>query len=464
MRGVRLGVVLSLLAACAIPVASFALVAPWIDQVPKWDQWTMIEVWEAHFTGKPVAPLLLAPYHGHLNVVPRILFYLLGLLTGWDLHAELLLLYVTAAGTAAVLLLMLRDSGERSLWLAAPVTLLLFSLTQSTAFLSGYTAGQFLCQLSLAGTIFVLTRPRISVRHVAAAAVLAALATFSWGSGLLAWPLGGVILLVRMPRRWGVWAAWGALLLATALVLRQAGGGNLLALRVLVTRPSFALFALTLLGRPLCMQGFPDASTALALGIAQAVAFPVVLLWTWAQRQSLLVLRWGLFGLSGLGAAALITVPRGGGPLEPALAPHYAIAISPLLLSLIVLAVHGFWHAMDHRGSRLASRAGGGIVLLLLALVGFREMRLARELVPILGSWSNTWKTAGQRLQSGEITDLEIRRTFHPDVRLVREGMLALRRHRLALYRDLPEGDPLSPVASRGPDRMPANGFLAIRP
>jgi hypothetical protein len=409
---------------------------PWNDGIPRWDQWNEIAVWEAHYEGRPVLPLILERYNGHIIALPRLITFGLGLLTDWSLRAELLVLYLLAMATAAVFILMLRDSGERALLLAAPVTLLVFSVGQYASFLTSYAIGQHLCQLGIASTIFAMTRPRLSWPHLVAASVAAAVATFSWGGGLLAWPLGGVALLLRIPRRWPIWLVWGALSLAAAGVVVRQGTG-LPPLWYILSHPDFALFALTLLGKPICSQPFPPASMALFAGIVLAVVLSPILLWAGRLRQPLLLLRWGLLGASGVGAAILIALARPG-PLEHALAPHYSAATYPLALSLMVLLCHVLWAWMDRSPTRAGRLAAGAAVLLFLSLVGARELLLAHRLVPTLASWAQISRELGDRFKESRATDQEIQTYFHPDLELVRHGRDVLRRHRLAMYRDSP--------------------------
>lgn len=438
MKTLRFWTTLSLLCAAAIPLASLALFFPWTDDIPRWDQWPLVEMWEAHFSGQPVLPVLLEPYNNHMNVVPRALCFALGLVTRWSLRAEILACYLLATCLAAVLLLMLRDSGERFLLLAAPVTLLVFSMNQYASFLTSYALGQHLCQLGIAVTIFSLTRPRISGLHLGTAALAAALATFSWGSGVLAWPLGALILLVRMRRSWAGWALWGGLA-AVSILLFQKGSGSLAGLPGILRQPHYALFGLTLIGKPVSPWGFPEASLALVLGILLLVAFTATLVRAWELGPPLLLLRWGLLGASGMGAATLIAIGRGWAPLEQALSPQYVSATYFLALSLLVLLSHCLWTIRDRSGSRPVRWASGTAVVLLLAAAGVRELGFVRNTLPTLRQWHQLTLPAADKVRKGTITDDEIRRTLHPDVELVRQGLIVLRRHRLAVYRDLPE-------------------------
>lgn len=441
MGTLRFWTTFSLLCAAAIPLVSLALFFPWVDELPRWDQWGLVEAWEAHFAGRPVLPVLLEPYNGHMNVAPRALFFVLGLATRWSLRTEVLLGYLLASSLAAVLILMLRDSGERFLLLAAPVTLQVFSLLHSTNFTTGYAVGQHLCQLGIAATIFALTRPRISGLHVTTAALAAALATFSWGSGVIAWPLGTLILLARMRWLWTSWIVWGGLMMAALLAVRK-GSGHIPPLSYVLHEPSYALFGLAVLGKPISPWGFPTPPVGLLLGVLVTAATTATAVWVLTLRQPpLLLLRWGLLGVSGLGAAVLIALGRAWSPLSQALAPQYAVASYFLPLSLLVLLSHCLWTTRDLSASRPVRWAGGAALALLLAAVAGRELCLVRNMLPTLRVSREDNRQIVDKVRKGSITDEEIRKALHPDPQLVRHGLTVLRRHRMALYRNLPEGE-----------------------
>src|SRR6185503_17594186 len=111
---------LALLAAALVPLASFAAIFPLVTAMPTWDQWSMGPVWTAHYAGQPVLPLLLAPYNGHSNVLPRMVFYGMGVLSGWDLRLEVVASYLAGGLTLSLLLLMARRDPRLLRWLAIP--------------------------------------------------------------------------------------------------------------------------------------------------------------------------------------------------------------------------------------------------------------------------------------------------------------------------------------------------------
>src|SRR6185503_13969537 len=104
---------MSLLVAALMPVVTFTCLRPLVSRMPVWDQWSEVEVWDAHYAGRPVLPLLIKNYNGHWNCLPRIFFFLLGLLTRWDMRAEVFLNYGAALLTQLILLRMLYEARPR---------------------------------------------------------------------------------------------------------------------------------------------------------------------------------------------------------------------------------------------------------------------------------------------------------------------------------------------------------------
>ncbi|MFL6263122.1 MAG: hypothetical protein ACJ76Y_25775 [Thermoanaerobaculia bacterium] len=423
--------------ACAVPLVSFALLFPLVDNVPKWDQWSLIEVWEAHYDGRPVLPLLLQPYNGHLNLLPRFLFYGLGLATHWNLRTEVLLSFLFATGTAATLLLMLRDSGEDLLLMAAPITAVVFSFGQFENFLSGYPMGQVLSQLACTLAVFSLTRPRITARHVAFGAAVAAIATFSWGAGLAAWPMGLAALTARPENRRRNLIFWCTLTLAGALIVKKgAGAGGQVSLQSLMEFDT--AFFLALIGRPLTYRAFPEFSAAVGCGLLVLLAFVLTLDWALRSRRWLLALRWGLLGATALAAAGLVTLARAKAGPGQALASHYSTATYPLFLSVLVLGADALLTWRSRATSRLQRAGAALLVTVLVSLPIALVLAQSRETLAILRGWVQISQTHDQRLLAGTITDDEIRGSLHPDPALVRHGVIVLREHRLAAWADSP--------------------------
>lgn len=430
----RRAIAVSLIAACAMPLVSLAFVFPMVNELPRWDQWSLIPLWEAHCADRPVLPLLLEPYNGHVNSLTRFVFYAAGVLTGWDLRVEVLLIYLVATLTAATIVCMLRDSDERLLVLAAPAVAVAFSFVHFETFLTGYNLGQQLEQLFTTVCLFLLTRPRLTARHVLGGVLAAVAATFAWGGGLVAWPLGFVALAAR--RRPAAAAAWivPAALCVLATKLGAVGGAPLPLSHLLKLLDPRFIF--TMLGKIAAVRAFPEPSDALPLGIALTVAFFLGLAWACLSRRWLLALRWGVFGATAFGKAALISLSRSLAGLQQALVSHYATATYPLALAVLVFAGFALLLQATEAPVRLRRRAASVLLAGLIAVTVWQIQRVSRETYLVVRGWHAISVSVDEKLLAGTVTDPEIQGALHPDTRLVRHGMEVLRDCGLTVFDD----------------------------
>jgi len=190
---------------------------------------------------------------GHSTISLVSIYWLNARLFAWDVHVELVLGLAVAAATLALIVTALP---ARIRWPLLPLlSLLLFSTARVTSFTYGESTLQMgLAQLGVAAGAWACVR--CADRPVALAAWLAAgglLASWSWGGGVMAWPVFLLALLalrVRSPLAWTVFAAAAALGLAQyvfLLVLRPVVGEGTSRLQ-LASAPRTLL---ELLGRPL---------------------------------------------------------------------------------------------------------------------------------------------------------------------------------------------------------------------
>src|SRR5688572_17411679 len=84
VSSIGLAGVLSVALAVVVPAAMMIQLFPLTSDMPAWDQWTIVPIFEAHYSGRAVLPLLLAPYNRHYNCLPRFLMYRMGVLSRWD--------------------------------------------------------------------------------------------------------------------------------------------------------------------------------------------------------------------------------------------------------------------------------------------------------------------------------------------------------------------------------------------
>jgi len=424
---------LSLAGAMAVPVLSFVCLFPLVPDLPTWDQWSLIPLWQAHFAGDPVSPLLFEPYNGHLNFLPRLVFYGLGVLSGWDVRLEVVLSYLAACGTLALLLALLARHGRTGWMLALPVSAQVFSFLQYENFLSGYPFGQNLSQLMTTATIFLISGPRLGTARLLGAGAASAAATFSWGAGLAAWYVGLGGLLLRRPRKLVQLGPWLGCSLAMTLAVKLGAGGSFGAIpwgRV----PSFFL---AVLGKAWSPLGTPTVELAIALGAGALLLFAALAIWAHA-RSDQRALAWILLGLSALTSAGLIAMGRSATGTSQALVSHYVTATYPLVVSCTIL---GFLlllgYGARHRRLRpwlLAMALGGAGVITL------QPVALSFELLPVLRGWSSIIDQHSLAIARGTASDAQIKTSHHPVPGLVRSGTEVLRDHRLAWFRRLLDG------------------------
>jgi hypothetical protein len=429
-------IALSLVVAVALPLVSFACLFPQIDNMPTWDQWHLIELWIARYEGRSVLPVLFKPYNGHLNVVPRSIMYVLGVLSRWDVRLDVIASYVAACGTLALLLGLLARRGSRDLWLAAPVSGQVFSFLQCENFLSGYPFGQNLSQLLATLSIVLLTLPRLGTWVFLGAAAATFASTFSWGAGLTGWYVGLVALVMRPDRSRRRIAVWlGLTLLATLAV--KVGAGHSFGV---IAWKQIPLFFFALLGSAATPVPFPRLDLALALGMVLFPLFAILAVWAW-RRVGFASSPWLLLGLSALASAGLIAIGRSSTGLQQALASHYVTATYPLVVSCLMLAVLLAQSSTAGR-SPLSSAAGQGLVLAAATVVFLQPLVISYRMLPILRSWAAVIHHNAVDIARGTASDVTIQRSHHPHPSLVRGSIAIMREHQLSWFNEANDEGP----------------------
>jgi hypothetical protein len=429
---------LSLCAACLVPLLSFLVLFPLVTPMPTWDQWSLGPLWAAHFEGKPVLPLLLAPYNGHRNVLPRLFFYGLGRISGWNVRLEVVASYLVACVTLGLLLRMATRIGTKGLGiegrlLALPIAAQAFCLLQYENFMSGYPFGQNLSQLLVTMVIFLLTRPILGTGAFVAAATAAMAATFSWGAGLAAFPAGLLALLLRGERRPVRWVVWTALTATAAGIVRQSAAGAFPP----IPWGSLPAFFLTLLGKAWSPFAVPSPRVTVALGVVGLLLFAVTAPWAYLRDRER-SLPWIVLGCGSLAAAGLISLGRTGAGIGQAFASHYVTTTYPLVvacLALITLLILDLRRDVPAAGLRSAA--------LVVVAIGFtlQPALASRQSLVMVRGWDPIVRRNSLAIVRGTATDAQIRESDHPVPALVRDATEVLRAHRLAWFRELLDGE-----------------------
>ncbi|RLE34961.1 MAG: hypothetical protein DRJ61_04160 [Acidobacteria bacterium] len=453
----------SLTIAAFTPLILFLHFFPLVTNLPIWDQWIMIEVWEAYYQGGDYLSLLLKPYNGHINTIPKFVFFGLGLLTDWNLRIEVVLSYVTALGTLVITLLMLRDTDRRLMILAAPFAAVVFSAGQYENFMSGWPFVQHLSQFSATLALFALTRPKpIRPPHIMVGAIATIVATYSWGTGFTA---GIVCFLALVSRaRFPKWItfSWfvGTCALFTSVFVNVGDG---------LGRPSIGAvfsFFTAMVGNLVSVVATPDLKVAQTAGVILLVVLGAVVGVCLRKGMFEEVRRWGLFALMALAGDGMIAIGRTYSGIQQALVSHYITTGYPVVLTVLVLLVLlliGPHREADPRPHVSPANLIAAAILILAATA--QPWLVFSNHFPTQKRWSKICRDDMRKISSGTATDSEIIRSHEANVQMVRHGVKVLRRYRLAVFADIPgqyQGhyrEQVPPTPTPGPEDLPSAAF-----
>ena len=303
-----------LVAIALVPLITAALVATRGVNVPFGDQWTGLGVlFERAEAGTLVFNDFWAQHNEHRPLIPRVFQFAMAYVTAWDIRAELAVNLAVAVATFVLLLVVLRRSLDRLAYLAAAcaTSVLFFSPIQYENWLWGWQLEWFLANLAAVGVAWALTVTidRSPRRGLAIAAGCAVVATFSLGQGLLVWPAGLAVLLLRR-RPWRAWAG-----IAAAVILVYYGNytepGYHPSKTLFLEQPvDFVLFVLLYFGRSLAFS----QATGAVVGTAMVLGFLAGLAYVFLHRRDRALVEaaapWVGIGLYAFGSGIITAVSR----------------------------------------------------------------------------------------------------------------------------------------------------------
>jgi hypothetical protein len=342
--------------------------------VPCWDQWDLVPLLDKMYRGRLALADVWAQHNEHRHLFPQLIILGLGRLTAWNLRYELAVNIALMLGTCAVLARQIRITGRGTAtpglrWAIPAGSLIVFSLSQYQNFLWGEGMCLLLNLLAAVGGIVVLANAEFRWRRFAGAALLGMVATYSFGNGLLFWPIGlGVLLVVtrRGRERTASIAAWllVSLLVAGCYLWGYQKPAEHPAVNSLFAMPlAYAAYVLKFVGNlgaqyytgPLAgEQG--DGDLALIAGVLGMLALTwagAMVLWRRLAGLKVLVPYFAMIAYT-LGTAMMTGIGRVGFGSDQALESRYGTMGVPLWVSLVVLLL-----LLAQRGSSSpAVRAG----------------------------------------------------------------------------------------------------------
>jgi hypothetical protein len=348
--------------------------------VPFWDQWTMVSVFQAQDRGVLSFNDFWTQANEHRPLFPRAINFLLAQITSWDIRAELYVNFAVALVTFVVVLIALRRTLTDLTFAIASVvaSVIFFSPVQWENWLWGFELEFFMCSLAAVGTMlgltFVWERSRRAGMGVAVASAL--VGSYSFANGLLLWPVALALLLLRR-RPWRMWVALGVVTWFLYLNGWYSPGGP--SKTLFLERPfEYAQFVCLYVGRWFAV----NTATGTLAGAALILSFVAGATYVIRERRDTELLERTSFWL-GLGLFVLTTslvtgVSRLGLGLLAASVSRYSVfsglfAISTMVLLLAIARSERVAGRVFTERTRRAAIALVTLPLLLAALVNTRS-------------------------------------------------------------------------------------------
>jgi hypothetical protein len=368
-----------------LAIAPAILLLGWISHyavnVPVGDEWALVPLFEKWGSHQLTFHDLYQQHNEHRILIPKLIYLAFAQLTNWDLRAEMFFSAALCAGTSAGIFVLIRRTlggpPRQILLLWAAANLLIFSPTQAQNWLWGFQLQMFIPNLCLVLTLVILTSDFPWWPRFGAAVFLIVVATFSFGNGLLLWPVVGLFLVLRGESKWRI-TAW---LLVFALVVALYFPGY-----YRIPRPhpltgswlDYPRYFLVFMGGALSRgrEGQLLLGAMVIGGVALAV-YAGMLVYFFRRRGELLrnAAPWLVLGPYVIGSAALVAYSRvNWGPIQ-ALDSRYVTSSNYFYLGLIVLAALAMPYG-EHDRSRfkealLSTKRAIIITVVALELVGF---------------------------------------------------------------------------------------------
>lgn len=367
-----------IMSACAIPILMvvFALVQQG-TRLPFYDTWDGgYTVAYSALEGRLTLDSMLRFHNEHPILFTRLVYVLSALFASFDLSLVLSVNILLSLGCALLFLrLVALDFGEEVAWTAAvPIFILMFTLRAwhhwIVAFQNQFGFVVFFFILA----VYILRTSSLSWRTLLMAAGCALCATFSLGSGILAWlPLTLVLIArgYRKPLHYGIWVICAVLTLL--LYQHYAGAGaSRPPLGDFLLNPQWVYALLLHIASPLAVfdirySNLPNVIIALVMtgtfGVALLLANSLLVFSHWRRRGEALakVTLWAAIVAFSLLNMASVVYGRLGGQNQANVGVMLANRYVPLTFFfwtvLLVMLIHNL-REWGRRGKQGGSRLG----------------------------------------------------------------------------------------------------------
>lgn len=202
-----------------LPIATLVrLISEYGVNVPYGDDWSLIPLYAKWNNQQLTFADLFRTHNEHRIFFPKLIYLAFAQMTHWNVRAEMFFSVLLCCITSACIYVLLKRTvpgARKYLLLWALINLLIFSPLQAENWLWGFQLQVFIPTVCLTASLVALgSRFRPGTKFVIAF-LLATVATFSFGGGILLWPSIGLCLVLQQEnRRWLI--PWGVTFLFIA--------------------------------------------------------------------------------------------------------------------------------------------------------------------------------------------------------------------------------------------------------
>ena len=268
---------------CLVPWAyCVAMTIRYGYDAPYWDQWWKIPMIEKAFEGTLTFRDHWTLINEHRVLFPNLIAVPLARLTHWNLRVELALTLLFATLAFALITLLFRradpaSSGSGTLWPLPIAAALVFSFAQHMVWVWSLHMMITLTMFFILIMIVLLGRNTLNLPAVAFAAAAAVGASYSFGAGIVAWPVGLLMLLLapglnpRQRAQFSLgWCAVAGITMLVYFIEYESTPASQSAVDIAARPLALVQYVFTYIGSPVLSYSPFLAATAGAVGLLAA--------------------------------------------------------------------------------------------------------------------------------------------------------------------------------------------------
>ncbi len=399
--------------------------------VPIWDQWEFVTILQKHIDHTLGFSDFWTQHNEHRILFPRVVMYLLGLVTRWDPYFEVIVNVVL--GIMATLIVVI--SAHRSLK-QYPASAVIVGCILAFAILSpiqwenwlwGWQIQWFLSVLVSLVAIHILAYKELSRQNVFIALLCSIIATYSLANGFTVWLLCLIALLLRRAQTRQIisWIVAGTT--ATGLYYYNYINPAYHPSKTLfLSQPlSFIRYILVYIGKPISLRLY----MAVWLGGIVTLIFASSVFYLWKKGKIQDSIFWITLVLYALLGACSTAISRLGFGIEQAFSSRYSTISTLFVVGTIVIgcqAISLYTGAEKHTSSKQT----GFLALFLLPFVVLLTMSYAKGIVQ-MRAYSSTLHRSQTCLQLAQSSDEDCLLLAYPSKQITWERLQFLRSHQL---------------------------------